>query len=97
MTYASIPRPPLQTELIRATANTRRGRTATEQQQAAILEAASALEALNPTDSPGSSPLLNGRWSLLFQGTTDWECTDVWCTLLMPQELRHTPTSWGRP
>jgi PAP_fibrillin len=37
-------------------------------QQEAILEAARSLEALNPTDSPATSPLINGRWSLLYQG-----------------------------
>lgn len=57
-----------QTELIRATANTQRGSKASEQQQAAVLEAAASLEALNPTGSPGTSPLLNGRWGLLYQG-----------------------------
>lgn len=54
--------------LIRSTANTQRGRNASEQQQAAILDAAKALEALNPTDSPATSPLIKGRWSLLYQG-----------------------------
>lgn len=52
----------------RSTANTQRGRSADDRQQAAILEAARALEALNPTASPGTSPLINGRWSLLYQG-----------------------------
>jgi hypothetical protein len=58
----------LKTQLIRATANSQRGKKATQTQQEAILQAAKSLEALNPTDSPATSPLINGRWSLLYQG-----------------------------
>jgi PAP_fibrillin len=54
----------------RATANSQRGKKSTQTQQEVILQAAKALEALNPTDSPATSPLINGRWSLLYQGGT---------------------------
>lgn len=59
----------------RATANSQRGKKATQTQQEAILQAAKSLEGLNPTDSPATSPLINGRWSLLYQGRS--ACTQV--------------------
>lgn len=77
----------------RATANTQRGRKATQQQQAAILEAAKSLEALNPTDSPATSPLINGRWSLLYQGEPDSETCLVVRKLLSEGVCRHQHNS----
>ena len=42
--------------------------TVSPEQRAAINEALYKLEALNPTDSPAASPLLNGVWSLRYSG-----------------------------
>lgn len=45
---------------------TSRGLTASPEQVAEIDAAASALEALNPTPKPLASPLLNGKWRLVY-------------------------------
>lgn len=69
------------------------------------MEAAKSLEALNPTDSPATSPLINGRWSLLYQGESDYrmggKLFEAASNLRMPQptaEPRHLKAVLdGRP
>ena len=63
--YAQLP---LQSELKRAVANTRRGKSATIDQQKDILRRVEALEVHNPTKDPATSPLISGKWSLLYTG-----------------------------
>ena len=48
--------------------------TVSPEQRSAINEALYKLEALNPTDSPAASPLLNGVWELRYCGgyTDEW-------------------------
>lgn len=58
----------MQSDLKRAVANTRRGKKATIEQQKEILQQVEALEAQNPTKNPARSPLLSGKWSLLYNG-----------------------------
>lgn len=58
----------LKDRLVRSTANTRRGKNASAQQQQDILKAVEQLEAVTPTSNPAMSELINGRWSLLYNG-----------------------------
>lgn len=57
-----------QEKVIRATANTKRGKIAGPEQQADILRLVLDLEAASPTRDPATSDLINGRWSLLYTG-----------------------------
>lgn len=64
--------------LKRAVSNTNRGKLASPQQQADILQTVQKLEATSPTSNPALSSLLSGRWSLLYTGPgrvgdVDWE------------------------
>ena len=59
-----------QESLKRAVASTRRGKTATPQQQADIIQKIEQLEAANPTHDPAFSKLLSGDWSLLYNGNS---------------------------
>ena len=56
----------LKQELLDAIAPLDRGAAATEQDKQAVAAKFAALERLNPTPSPLASPLLNGRWRLLY-------------------------------
>jgi hypothetical protein len=58
----------LQSSLRRAVGPTRRGKRASGAQQREILRQVEALEALDPTPDPARSPLLAGRWALLYTG-----------------------------
>ena len=58
----------LQSTLRRACASTRRGKKASREQQLDILRQVEALEGLDSTPDPARSPLISGRWSLLYTG-----------------------------
>lgn len=60
-----------QKDLLLLVSPTKRGKSATPTQQLEILQKAQSLEKQNPTRDPVSSPLLSGRWSLLYVGKTD--------------------------
>jgi hypothetical protein len=58
----------MQAEVIRSVANTKRGKAASTEKQRDILQKVVALEAMQPTKNPALSPLISGRWSLLYTG-----------------------------
>ncbi|KAK9814967.1 hypothetical protein WJX73_003488 [Symbiochloris irregularis] len=77
-TSSAQERKALKEKVIRATANTKRGKLAGPEQQAEILRLVLELEAASPTRDPATSDLINGRWSLLYtgpgrEGDVDWE------------------------
>lgn len=53
-------------ELLEAIKPLNRGASASKEQQAEVEAAATALEQLNPTKKPVYSPLLNGKWRLIY-------------------------------
>eukprot|EP00475_Leptophrys_vorax_P033262 TRINITY_DN52050_c0_g1_i1.p1 TRINITY_DN52050_c0_g1~~TRINITY_DN52050_c0_g1_i1.p1 ORF type:complete len:264 (+),score=23.53 TRINITY_DN52050_c0_g1_i1:134-925(+) len=53
-------------ELLEAIAPLQRGLTATDEDKEAIDELAARLEAINPTRRPLASPLINGKWKLVY-------------------------------
>jgi hypothetical protein len=53
---------------MQAVSGTARGKRATPAQRAQVLALLEELEALNAVASPARSPLLSGRWALLYQG-----------------------------
>lgn len=59
-----------QKDLITICSTTNRGKSATAAEQYDILLKSESLESMNPTNDPVSSPLLSGRWSLLYVGNT---------------------------
>lgn len=56
----------LKQELLDAIAPLNRGVKATEEDKEKVEELASKLEALNPTKNPVESPLINGKWKLVY-------------------------------
>lgn len=67
----------LKAEVMRAVTGTARGKGATSEQRASILELLTRLEAINPTADPATSPLINGVWALLYQGSCHTACAVV--------------------
>lgn len=64
----------LQDKVLRSTANTKRGKKASPQQQQDILKVVQELEAATPTTNPALSDLISGRWSLLYTGLAAAGC-----------------------
>ena len=72
----------VQNELKKAVAATKRGKKATPQQQTEILNLAEQLEKKNPTSDPALSPLISGRWSLLYIGKPCEQSPRLYCGLI---------------
>ena len=60
-------------------AATKRGKKATPKQQTEILNLAEQLEKKNPTSDPALSPLISGRWSLLYIGKPCGQSPHLYC------------------
>uniref|UniRef100_A0A7S2UVA5 Plastid lipid-associated protein/fibrillin conserved domain-containing protein n=1 Tax=Fibrocapsa japonica TaxID=94617 RepID=A0A7S2UVA5_9STRA len=63
---ATSKRDQLKTELLEVLGPLKRGLVETEAQASAVAGLAEKLEKVNPTKNPLDSPLINGRWSLIY-------------------------------
>ncbi|GLC35788.1 hypothetical protein PLESTB_000494300 [Pleodorina starrii] len=61
----------LKAAVVRAVSGTQRGKAASREQRAAILQLLEALEKRNKLEAPARSPLLSGVWALLYQAPLD--------------------------
>jgi hypothetical protein len=86
----------LQAEIRRLAAGTNRGKRAPPAVAEAMLGAIASLEALNPTPSPAASPLLEGRWVLVYQApSTPAAAADRGSTLEGPFLAAFQPLTRG--
>ncbi|MCO5546741.1 hypothetical protein L7F22_000177 [Adiantum nelumboides] len=82
--------------LIRAVANTDRGKTTTPEQRKRILKMIIELENSNPTENPVSSAFLSGYWSLLYTAPVDERTADKYAgTQEGPFLARVKPFAFG--
>eukprot|EP00250_Pteridium_aquilinum_P011167 c19880_g1_i3 orf=333-986(-) len=82
--------------LIRAVANTNRGKNTTLEQRKHILKMINELEIANPTKNPVNSPFLSGYWSLLYTAPVDEETADKYAgTQEGPFLARIKPFAFG--
>ncbi|KAH9331759.1 hypothetical protein KI387_003867, partial [Taxus chinensis] len=85
----------LKRDIIKAVANTNRGKDTTADKKQYILRLIEALEARNPTTSPVDSPLLPGLWSLLYTAPTDEKVDKYAGAEEGPFLARLKPVSFG--
>lgn len=82
--------------VIRAVANTNRGKDTTREQRKQILESILQLEDMNTTRNPVQSPLLSGHWSLLYTAPIDEKTSDKYAgTQEGPFLARIKPFAFG--
>lgn len=82
--------------LIRAVANTNRGKDTTPKQRKHILKMINELENVNPTKDPIYSPFLSGYWSLLYTAPVDENTVDKYAgTQEGPFLARIKPLAFG--
>ncbi|KAH7445493.1 hypothetical protein KP509_01G011500 [Ceratopteris richardii] len=82
--------------LIKAVANTNRGKNTTPEERKRIFEMIMELENLNPAENPVNSPYLSGYWSLLYTAPVDEIKSDKYAgTQEGPFLARVKPLAFG--